>query len=362
MSHAITAIEDVTPAWLTTVLGRHGAHNHTVEHVAVTGIHDEQLHSISYRLEAGWAPGAPPSLPTRLFLKLPRQPDADGIASSGAREIATYQFLAEHQAALPIIPCYDAVYDAQQHRYHLLLADLSQSHDQPRWHLSIDEPYVQRTVDCLAQVHAYWWDQPTRCRAIATLPTAADIAAEVQWVQDALPGFFASLSTPLTSEEQNLYARLVAAAPQLWARRLDPAHPTLVHGDAHFWNFLYPHTDDTLPTYILDWQKQHIDWGVSDLAYMLVLRYPHRTPANERMLVQRYYHALAQHGVTNYAWQTCWDNYRRAALEQLLVPIQWYDVGLPDGLWQLFVPRALAAYRELACEELLGRDSQHKFR
>src|SRR5690349_21588317 len=135
MSRLIMTVEDISPAWLTAVLQHYGSHAHTVQQVHVAHVHDEQLHSISYHLEAHWSPEAPTTLPTRFFLKLPRQPDIDGFASAGACEIATYQFFAAHQAIVPTIPCYDAVYDAHERRYHLLLADLSHSHDQPRWHL-----------------------------------------------------------------------------------------------------------------------------------------------------------------------------------------------------------------------------------
>lgn len=354
MPQLIKTIEDVSPAWMTAVLQQHGSHDHAVQQVDVTHTHDEQLHSVSYRLEARWLPTAPATLPTRFFLKLPRQRDPDGIQSAGAREVATYQFFVAHQAPLPTVPCYDAVYDGEERRYHVLLADLSHSHDQPRWHLAIDEAYVVRTVECLAQVHACFWDQPARCRVIATLRSPEVVAAEVQRVRERLPHFLAGVEAPLTSDEQRVFSQIVEAAPRLWARCLAPSHPTLVHGDAHFWNFLYPRSTRTGATYILDWQQHHIDWGVSDLAYLLVLRYPHRTPDNEYRLLQRYHQALVQHGVTNYPWERCWQEYRRAVVEQLLVPIQWYDGGGPDALWQLFVPRVLTAFHELNGAEFLA--------
>ena len=357
MPHLITTIGDVTPPWLTVVLQRHGAHEHTVQSIKVTRIHDEQLHSINYCFEACWSPDAPAALPKRFFLKLPRQPDDDGIDSAGAREVAMYQFLASFQDALPVIPCYDAVYDPNQRRYHLLLADLSYSHDQPSWHFTIEEAYVQRTIDCLAQLHAYWWERPKSCEAIATRPTAEQIAAELRAVQTTLPHFLAACTTSLTADDQQLCRRLVAAAPYLWRRRLTPSPATLVHGDAHFWNFLYPRPEHGNRTYILDWQQQHIDWGVSDLAYMLVLRYPHRTQANEFSLVQRYYQALVLHGVSTYTWSQCWADYRRAAVEQALIPMYWFAVGLPESLWQLILPRSIVAYRELNGDALLAEQA-----
>ncbi|MBC8077226.1 MAG: phosphotransferase [Chloroflexales bacterium] len=335
--------------WLNEILQRQGYDTNTVERIRITHVHDEQLHSISYRFEAQWQRDTPRTVPTCFFLKLPRRPDAEGVSSAGAHEVAVYQFLASHAAALPIVPCYDAVYDAEQRRYHLLLADLSHSHDQPTWHLTIGDSYVQRTVDCLAQLHAYWWDRSELCRPVATLPTAEQIAADVEQVQTALPRFVAAAGELLTPNDIQLYERIVHAAPGLWERRLAPQHPTLAHGDAHFWNFLYPHADSTEPTYVLDWPQAHIDWGVSDLAYTLVLRYPHRTRANEHTLVQRYHVALTQHGVT-YSWDECWRDYCRAAVEQMLVPIQWCGYRLPEALWKLFIPRTLAAYRDLAGE------------
>lgn len=357
MQAVVTSLDGVTPAWLTVVLQRHGQHTHIVQHIKVTHTHDEQLHSISYRFEAQWLPEAPAALPTHFFLKLPRQRDNEGVTSAGAREVAMYQFLAAHADGLPVIPCYDAVYDANQRRYHLLLADLTDTHDQPAWHLDIGETYVQRTVDCLAQLHAYWWGRTEHCQPIAALATADQVAADVQALQKALPGFLAALEAECSAEETRLFTRLVAAAPRLWARRLNPSNPTLVHGDAHFWNFLYPRIDTTQPTSILDWQQQHIDWGVSDLAYMLGLRYPHRTAANEYAFVQRYHAELVQRGIAGYAWQACWNDYRRAIVEQALIPIYWYACGLPEPLWRLVVPRAIAAYHDAHGAEIIDAEA-----
>lgn len=87
--------------------------------------------------------------------------------------------------------------------------------------------------------------------------------------------------------------------------------------------------------------------GVHDLAYAIVSRYPHRTPASERELVGRYHDGLRAAGVAHYSWGRCWEDYRRAAAEQLIVPLSWQAT---DGL---FVGRALAAFHDLACDEFI---------
>jgi hypothetical protein len=104
---------------------------------------------------------------------------------------------------------------------------------------------------------------------------------------------------------------------------------------------------------MLDWQLSHICPGTQDLAYAIVLRYPHRTPAIERTLVRRYYDRLLLHGVQSYSWESCWNDYRRQAAEQVLLPMRFWMSGLPADFWAVFLQRPLRAFRHLACAEVL---------
>lgn len=59
-----------------------------VQTVTITGIHAEQVHSISYFLALDYGPSAHRGLPTRLFLKLPRPGiDLTVAAAIGEREV-----------------------------------------------------------------------------------------------------------------------------------------------------------------------------------------------------------------------------------------------------------------------------------
>lgn len=135
--NCITSVEQVTPAWLTQVL-RAGGRLTTdrVHAVIVAGIHDEQDASIGYFLTADYGSDARDDLPTRLFLKLPRHAIDPAVAE---REVGMYRLFADRQHALPVVRCYRAAYDPTTRRYHVLLEDLSATHDQPAWHLDISE-------------------------------------------------------------------------------------------------------------------------------------------------------------------------------------------------------------------------------
>jgi len=348
LSGVISTVEHVTPAWLTDVLSRAGyLPTGRVLSAAVTRAHDEQLHSISYFLAISYSRDAPSTAPASVFLKLPRpQAPASWVTVAGEREVRLYQSVARVQGGLPVIPCYDAAYDSDRPGYHLLLADLSATHDQPTWHLEIADQYITRTVDSLAAFHAYWWGQ-ARLPAMGDLMSPVQRRAEIARLGDAFPAFADALGDHLDAQGQRVYERLLAALPTLLARDVDPRERTLLHGDAHFWNFLYPRDSRARDTYMLDWQTYHPGLGVHDLAYAIVLRYPHRTPASERVLVGRYHEGLRAAGVAHYSWERCWEDYRRAAAEQLIVPLSWQAT---DGL---FVGRALAAFRDLVCDDFI---------
>jgi hypothetical protein len=356
MSQALRSVDEATSGWLTGVLRQRGAlTSGAVESVSVRRVHSDQLHSLGYFLDVAYADEAPASAPRRLFLKLPR-PEAGRsvIAGSGAHEVRMYQALLGDQHELPVIPCFDAVYDDEPPAYHLLLADLSESHDQPAHYLSIADRYIEQTVDSLARFHAWWWEHPRLNHAAGGLPDAASLPAECDRLRDAYPAFANLLGEALSPEDRRIYESVLAALPALLSRHAEERGQTMVHGDAHFWNFLYPRDPNTGHTCIIDWQSYRAGRGAHDLAYTIVLRYPHRTPTTEVALVRRYYDRLIKHGVAGFDWDTCWDDYRRAAAEHVLASLRWWSRGTPESFWRLFIKHPLSAYHELACDDVLG--------
>lgn len=105
-----------------------------------------------------------------------------------------------------------------------------------------------------------------------------------------------------------------------WCRR---ETRTLVHGDAHAWNFLFPRVagddaagDADAPVagvYLIDWQNWQAGPPTFDLATFMVLDwYPERRAGLEATLLRRYHHRLQALGVRAYSWETCWRDYQLA--------------------------------------------------
>ena len=354
----ITAPDQVTPAWLSGVLRDSGALTRgEVRSLTLTRVHDKQHHTLSYFYAVEYSPDAPPNAPRRLFLKVPRATAEPPALKGGAREVALYHALGKDHAELPLVRCHSAAVDLETGRYHLLLDDLSDTHEQPRWHLTVGR-FVVPTLDSLAAFHAYWAVHPEKAEALVPLPVMTSLSKgdreQAEHRRAALPDFFTAAGDLLSAADRRIYEAVLAALPHLWERRLLLLRQTVRHGDPHFWNLLYPLDREHGRTYVVDWQTYWRGPFAWDLAHFLVLRCPRRTPARDRTLVRRYHEGLLAYGVTGYDWDACWHEYRLLAAEQVVYPLANFADTRRTDFWPMFVPRALRAFRELDCQELLA--------
>jgi hypothetical protein len=125
----ITDLEQVTPAWLTSVLSRGDA----LTHGAVQSFQVDTgggNWSTNARLTLCYTKGSQGPLPSRLFLKMV---DADLNGESfGPSEVTYYTRDYLSVEGVPLIRCYDAAYSEEKQRYHLLLDDLSETQEARR--------------------------------------------------------------------------------------------------------------------------------------------------------------------------------------------------------------------------------------
>jgi hypothetical protein len=102
-----------------------------------------------------------------------------------------------------------------------------------------------------------------------------------------------------------------------------PEVVTVVHNDFRLDNMLFDHGPDRPPITVVDWQTVGVGRGPGDVAYFLGSSFsdPADRRACEERLVATYYEALLEYGVTNYALEECWDDYRRSSFASLLMAV-----------------------------------------
>lgn len=341
----ITDFEQVTPEWLTEVLTRNGF----LEQGAVASVEldAEKTNTATVsHLHLTWAEGTKARIPRRMFLKL----------SDFRREVDFYRTVVPAMQATPLIlDCYDAEYDAAAGAAHLLLEDVTSTHMPSAMTLPPSTPRYETLINALAQFHAAWWDHPRIYDDIGGL--AGDIHdTTLTRARDGLPGFLDFMGDRMSDERRAAFKRVFERWPPrpFRERMANGKGLTIIHGDAHAWNFLYPRDPGTHQVRILDWALWQVGLATHDLAYMIAMHdFPDYRARMERPLVRHYYDRLVQLGVEDYSWDDCWLDYRLSAIHNLFFPVYHWVVKGDPALWWPNLERAMLAYHDLRCEDLL---------
>jgi len=304
---AITHIDQCNDQWLSAVMG----HEVTIAGIdsvgAGVGLLGE-LHRVTL---------AEGSDPASLIVKLGAEANADIAVHFGyyEREWGAYRdLLVDGRVAAPTCHLNALVDD----RPCLVLEDLARhrSGDQVQ---GITEAEATAAVDLAADLHAGFWDDG-RLEAFTWMPGPEDprVAGygnllEMMWDQ-----FRAGAGSGAGAD--------VLGAARAAMDRFDDvieefsrAPVTVVHGDFRLDNLLF---DGDGPAVAVDWQLTARGRGPYDLAFLLAgsaeTEFRRR---HERGLLERYHERLRHHGVDDYSFDACWQDYRRGHIQNLPNPV-----------------------------------------
>ena len=308
------------------------------------------------RLRVEYA-GAPHGAPELFALKT-GHPDRLSAGWDAARhEMAFYTEVAATAAGRFTPRCFDTFADAETKAWHLLLEDLSETHTVPGdWPLPLPLAHCERIVAAHARRQGSCWDTPVIDRfAPNTLwYDAATVQAYQERLEAQVKVFADRLGDTLPAERRDLFARLVEAAPRLFARYEARHGLTIVQGDAHVWNCFLPR-DGGADVRFFDWDSWRVDVGASDLAYIMAVHwYPDRRRRFEAHLLDHYHEALLAAGVRGYDRASLDADYRFATLWMITWPVWQEAYGVPPVDWWNNLERVWLAIDDLSCRDLLG--------
>jgi thiamine kinase-like enzyme len=212
---------------------------------------------------------------------------------------------------------------------------------------------MNKVVAVLARFHAVWWNSPKLGSMVGTLHTEKSLRSMVNDIAANLPGLIDDLKEDLPASDRSILEAVFSSSLRPWFRLLEQRALTVVHGDAHPWNFLFPKSGEGVP-YLIDWQLWHIDVGPRDLAFLLALHWePTLRRQLELPLLQLYHEELTKSDINDYSFADVLLDYRRCVVRNLTFPIILWSRGLAREAWRHRLDCALAAYRDLDCSELL---------
>jgi hypothetical protein len=352
----ITRIDQVTNAWLTSVLIKSGALING--EVATFDVKAGQGNwSTNVRLNVKYVKGSQGVLPQRLFLKMVNAHLKDGSFSPSEVYYYTRDFVDVESA--PLVHCYDAAFSEKLQRYHVLLDDLSETHITAEEKTPTLE-YGLALAGGLAALHSRWWGAQRFTELGATMHSAEHIRHFVDISQSGFENILNHFLFKLEPHWPDIIRTLYARHPQTIIKRTgDDRGFTLVHGDVGHKNILVPRAGDQ-PIYIID--RQPFDWalttwlGVYDLAYAMVLDWEIETRRHLEIPILRSYHdQLIKHGINDYSWEQLYNDYKLCVAMSVYVATEYFRSGVESpwvSTWLLMLRRALTACEDLSCSEL----------
>lgn len=296
-------VDDVTPRWLSEVLGR-----------GVRGIHVLDRHSgttgrARLAVEYDARGDRDREWPETLFVKLApfdaAQREFVRATGLGVAEACFYRDLA---AVVPVrVPVVHHVAVDGDGRFVMVLEDLVASGCRfPRPRDPDIGTTAARIVDELARLHARFWNDPRLGGDLAWI-------TEGRRVQFGGPSTYVARALERFGDEMGpafrRLAELYGRRPREIAAVLGAGTPTLVHGDAHLGNLFLDVAAGNRPGFF-DWAMVWRASGARDVAYVLGSSIPTEVRREgEREWLRSYVTALRAAGVT-ITEDDAWEQYR----------------------------------------------------
>ena len=355
---------EVTAEWLTSALRRSGA----IKDATVTSFDSKvigegagfmgQLAKLSLTYDK-----AEPDAPQSLIGKFPAAAmENRGVAMFFRfyeREVNFYEQIAE-KVELRTPRCYFSAFEPSNGDYLLLLEDMAPATvgDQIA---GCQVEHMRLAIGELAKFHATWWNSP----ALDKLDWMPGYDADwyIQAVEDGYAQawqpfveFTKDYLTPEMADVCQRYAKAVRRIMTIVGREMPI---TIVHGDFRLDNLFFASPQGGPDFGVIDWQISAKGGGIFDVAYFVCgTLEPAERKATERDLVKLYHDTLVEHGVKNYSFEQCWDDYRRTTLFLLtysVIALGSLDHANERGveLFTTISKRTLAAITDRNSSELL---------
>lgn len=341
----VADVADLTPDWLSVALG------HRVDAVTATPVGTGQI-GTCYRLTITGEPG----LPATVLAKLP-------AIDPGTRALLANPYRTEVRFYREILPTlavraprvHHADVAAEGGDFVLLLEDLAPA-VQGDQIAGCSVAQAEDAVVNLAGLHGPRWCDPTLLDIEGmSVNGPEDAALMAELFGPAVDLFVDNLADQLSPDD----VATVRAVPEVierWAlARAERFGP--VHGDYRLDNLLFP-PDGGPGVVAVDWQTLSLALPARDLAYVVATSLdPATRRTAEEGLVAAYHRALVGQGVTSYALEQCWDDYRFAQLQVPLVAVFGQAYGTRtergDRMFAAMIARSCAAVRDLGTFELV---------
>lgn len=346
----ITAAGHITPEWLTGRLRSNGRLPAGDVRTVVLGEPFESTGALWTPVEVAYD-GADDDAPRHMLHKRLHTERYGG----GMNEVTLYTDYAAQMPDAPVGALYDYDHDEETRAVYLLVEDLSKTHRLAASGLG-PEDYEAGARSTL-EFHTYWWEH-ARLREprfdesrrdpmrMANACSEENVRANARYFRDKeLPKYLAERADLPEGGLEVVERALDRWADVFCERIADGRGLTLIHGDAHVMNMLFPRDHATQRAILVDFETYRRGLGAYDLAYMMFFLSAEHRRELEAAVLPAYYDALVATGVSSYSREQFEWDYRLSIIACLFPPLSWDHGG---------AKQALAAFDDWDCGELLA--------
>jgi hypothetical protein len=289
-------------------------------------------------------------MPTTLLAKLPAPDPAtrEMLAGVYRSEVRFYTLIAD-TVAIRVPQCFYSAASETGADFTLLLEDMSPA-EQGDQLAGCTVAQARDAVVNLAGLHGPRWCDPTLLDIEGLSINGPDDAALMaELYGPATDIFIESLGELISEEDRRTLSECVDVSAAWVLARANRFG--LVHGDYRLDNLLFP-PGGGRGVSAIDWQTLSLALPARDLAYFVGTSLsPHDRRTHESVLVAAYHSALLAHGVTDYEFGSCWNDYRFAMVQGPLVSVFGCAYGTRtdrgDRMFAAMVARSCTAIRDL---------------
>ena len=263
------------------------------------------------------------------------------------REALFYEFMRIHQSP-SVLNSYATSIDKELQSVVILMHYKTDASRPSENMIPPDIRLCEQAVRALARFHAHWWKHPE----LENITTWLDSGLSVLNVTDELVlKFIDRLGDALSPARRKIIEHSFEYFPVVYQKhKVETRRQTIVHGDSHFWNFLFPEDPTQNPT-LIDWQSWNVDFCARDLAYMIALYwFPERRVRYEERMLNSYLDELNRCDI-HLTFEELWNDYRLCVAGLVLYPC----FQGPTRIWWHQMERLFCAFEDLDCYEVLDQ-------
>ena len=343
-----TSLQDITSLWLTEALHSQGSQidacvtRYSVEVIGEGKGFINQLARLSIEYDRQSR-----DLPHSIVVKLPTRDRvirkiAD-LLKCDQREVRFYQVVAPNSVIQTPYIYYSEIDEVTGDTV-LLMQDMSNARQGDSvTGCSISD--AKMAIDQLARFHSSWWQSPDLNR-LGWMPLKdAETSIYQQMYPDAWKLLVRKAGKSMPSRLQEIGGRLRKDIPRIKSQLTKPPR-TITHGDYRLDNCFLSTISQARSLVVFDWEYCSIGRGAYDVATFINEAFPPKKRGQEEMALLRMYHSLLiEHGINDYLFEECLEDYRISMLELFIF---WVVIG---GYCNFETERA-TIYLHNICERL----------